>query len=926
MIRTPDHRLRVFISSTLKELAEERDTVRKSVTKLHLVPVMFETGARPYPARELYQAYITQSHIFIGVYWQSYGWLGPGMSISGLEDEYNLSYQIPRLIYIKSAAERRDAPLEQMLKRIQQDGTLSYKLFSSPQELGELVENDLALLLAESYEASEKTAIEPAAELSQGSVQNLLVPHNPLLGRCSELQAISEWLSKTDVGLVTLTGPAGVGKSRLALEVARTVREQFADGAYLVRLTPIQDPGRVLLAIAETVGLREIPEGRSVAEALAQFLRNKHMLLVLDNFEHVLDAASQLSQLLEVCPGMKLLVTSRASLRLRGERELRIQTLVVPSLVDAQDIDRFSEFASVALFIQRVHSFRPDFAISPDNAPVIARILSRIDGLPLAIELAAARLRLLSPKQLLKRLDQRFEILCGGTRDLPERQQTLKSAIDWSYNLLTEPQQRLFRRLAVFSGGWSIDQAESVCNLNGDFGSSLLEALEALVDSSLVSPGDGVDGLPRFGMLQSLRDYAYERLRESGELEQVSRLHAECFLHFVEHVEPLVRTADRMRWQAIMQEDFDNIRAALVWASAGSDRLAVGARITIALAHYWEICGQRSEGLQWCECFKRMLIVDSPADIRAGLVGVAGGISLVSGKTHSVVASMLESLEYARQSGQKQLLANCLLWTGAWALTFKSLLLAWGYLQESLTLFRELGDEWSEVLALNWLGYVAFQRGDKRLAETFCQQSLLVARQQGDPWSLVFPLLTISQRALALGDMARAESSLLEVESVLRSVGNNWDLAWVLNGLGQVHLARNEMGAAKEYFTAALLLARECGNKVVMVLSLLEAAFMITFRLDQAPHKDTHWHRLERDTAARLCGATAPLVRDPTILRRTGAEEVYESMLARVQSVVEADEWDCGFAEGARMSLDKALDAAASELRASADLTHDRVA
>ncbi len=914
VIRTPDHRLRVFISSTLKELADERETVRESVAKLHLVPVMFETGARPYPARELYQAYLSQSHIFIGIYWQSYGWIGPGMSISGLEDEYNLSSPLPRLIYIKTPTEKREAGLDQMLQRIQQESAVSYKRFSTPQELGELVENDLALLLAESYEASERMTGESAAERSPGSLENLLFPHNPLLGREQELQTVCNWLSQEDLGLVTLTGPAGVGKSRLALEAALALREHFPDGAFLVRLTPVRDADGVLLAVAETLGLREIPEGSSTVEVLARFLRHKQMLLVLDNFEQVLDAAPQLSQLLEACPGVRLLVTSRASLRLRGERELRLQTLPVPTLADAQNIDKFSSFASVALFVQRVQSFRPGFAIDADNARTIAKILYRIDGLPLAIELAAGRLRLLSPKQFLKMLRQRFDVLSGGTRDLPERHQTLRSAIDWSYNLLADSQKKLFRRLAVFSGGWSMDEAEAVCNLKGNLGPSILQALEALVDCSLVSSSDGVDGLPRFGMLQSLRDYAYVRLSESGELADISRLHAECFLQFVEAVEPRVRTADRLRWQGILQQDFENIRAALAWASTNLGGLEVGARITIALAHSWEICGQRSEGLQWCERFTALSNASTPVGIRAGLLGVAGGISLVSGKTDSIVPSMLESLECARQSEQKQLLANCLLWTGAWALTLKCLSLAWDYLQESLALFRELGDEWSEVLALNWLGYVAFQRGDRYLAELLSAESLTVARRQGDPWALVSPLLTIAQRALAVGNTARAESSLLDLESVLRTVGNIWDLAWVLNGLGQVRLAQAELMAAKGYFTESLRIARECGNKVVMVLSLLEAAVLITRRLDQATDRDTRWRRSELDTAARLCGVAAPLVSDPTILRRTGAQEVYESMLAHVQNTMEPDEWDCGFTEGAQMSLDKALDAAAAEL------------
>ena len=898
----------------MKDLADERETVRKSVVKLRLVPVMFEAGARPHPARELYQAYLAQSHIFVGVYWQSYGWVGPGMDTSGLEDEYNLSAQLPRLIYLKNSVQGRDPRLEHLLARIEQESTLSYKPFSSLQELGELIENDLALLLAESYEASERMVAEPEAELSHGPIARLPFPRNPLLGRAKEMKTIRRWILDMDYGLVTLTGSAGVGKSRLALEAALSLREHFPDGTFLVMLTSVKDPDRVPRAISETLGLQEAPEALSAEELLPRFLRSKRMLLLLDNFEHLLAAGPTLSRLLESCPGIKVLVTSRAPLRLRGERELRLQALPIPSVAGAENLDYLLGFASVGLFVQRVQSFRPDFTVTPDNARAIATILHRIDGVPLAIELAAARLRVLSPGELLKRLSHRFEVLAGGTRDLPERQRTLRSAIDWSYNLLTEPAKALFRRLSVFSGGWSIEAAEAVGNLNGDLGSSVLPALEALVDCNLVSPSDGVDGMPRFGMLESLHDYAYDRLVESGEMEAVSTLHARFFLHFVEDIEPRIRTADRLDWQRILQQDFDNVRSVLIWASAHAGGLELGQRLTIALAYYWAICGHRSEGLHWCSRFAALMDANTPVEIRAGLLGVAGAISLVSGETESVVTSMLESLECARQSGQKQLLANCLLWTGGWALTLRSLSLAWEYLQESLSLFRELGDDWSQILALNWSGYVAYLQGDKYLSEQLSTQSLDVARQQGDPWGIVMPLVTIAQRALATGDMARTEATLLEVESLVRTAGDDWDLAWVLNGLGQVQLARAELSPAKQYFTEALRLARECGNKPVMVLSLLEAAIMITLRLEQAPGQDSRRCKLELDTAARLCGATAALVSDPTVLRRIGAREVYESMLVRVRRGMEPDDWECGFTEGARMSLERALDQAAIEL------------
>ncbi|HEY6074952.1 MAG TPA: DUF4062 domain-containing protein, partial [Anaerolineales bacterium] len=355
IIRTPDHRLRVFISSTLKELAEERESVRQSVLKLRLVPVMFEAGARPHPAGDLYRAYLSQSHIFIGIYWQSYGWIGPGMDISGLEDEYNLSAEKPRLIYIKAPAPDREAGLERMLKRLQDENTASYKRFTSTAELGELVENDLALLLTESYETASQS---PPAGITPHPLTNLPFPRNPLLGRERELKTICEWLSQEGTGLVTLTGAGGAGKSRLALEAALDLRRSFPDGVYLVRLAPLSDPERLLPAIAEALGLRQSAQGLPADELVTETLRDKHMLLILDNFEQILAAAPKIADLLETCPGLKALVTSRAPLHLRGEKELPVQPLAVPGPHEA-DTGRLSQYASVQLFIQRAQSLRP---------------------------------------------------------------------------------------------------------------------------------------------------------------------------------------------------------------------------------------------------------------------------------------------------------------------------------------------------------------------------------------------------------------------------------------------------------------------------------------------------------------------------------------------------------------------------------------
>ncbi|UCD99602.1 MAG: DUF4062 domain-containing protein, partial [Chloroflexota bacterium] len=442
IIRTPDYRLRVFVSSTLKELAEERQAARQAILKLRLSPVMFEAGARPHPAQDLYKSYLLQSQVFIAIYWQSYGWVGPGMSISGLEDEYNLSAEMPRLIYIKEPAPARQSALSGLLDRIRNDNTSCYTYFTTSEELEELIENDLALMLAEQFEAVQHDRSVPD-DSSQFPLTNLPVPRNMLIGRESEMATARSMLLRDDIALVTLIGAGGTGKSRLGIEIGLEMLEQFKDGVYLVSLEPINDPGLVISTIAGTLGIRETSGSRPIAEILKEYLRDKQMLLLLDNFEQVVEVAPRVGELLEACPRLKILVTSRTPLRLRAENELPVPPLKVPSLEDFSNDSSLSQYAAVELFIQRALAIKPDFTITNSNAPAVAEICYRLDGLPLAIELAAARIRLLTPQGILARLENRFELLRGGTRDLPERQRTLRGTIDWSYNLLNDLEKKL---------------------------------------------------------------------------------------------------------------------------------------------------------------------------------------------------------------------------------------------------------------------------------------------------------------------------------------------------------------------------------------------------------------------------------------------------------------------------------------------------
>ena len=407
LIRTPDQRIRVFVSSTLQELAAERTAVRDAVTRLRLVPVMFELGARSHSPRQVYRAYVEQSQVFVGVYWQSYGWVAPGEQASGLEDEYRLSAGMPRLIYVKSPAPDREPRLAELLARIKDHDSVSYQRFSDPAELQRLVEDDLAVLLSERFEMTRPTSAAP--------VPALPVPATPLVDREQEAAEVEDLVVRQGVRLITLTGPGGVGKSRLAIEAAGRLSARFPDGVMFIDLAPVSAAGLVPAAVAAGLGLTT--SGDKIVADVVSYLRARQLLLVLDNVEQLTEGAPLLARLLAAAPGLAALVTSRTVLRISGENELRVPPLAVPPSYTKDPL----AFASVQLFVARARAAAPGFELTARNAQAVAEICRRLDGLPLAIELAAARIRLLPPRALLARLDDRMSVLTSGPRDLPER-------------------------------------------------------------------------------------------------------------------------------------------------------------------------------------------------------------------------------------------------------------------------------------------------------------------------------------------------------------------------------------------------------------------------------------------------------------------------------------------------------------------------
>jgi predicted ATPase/class 3 adenylate cyclase len=424
---------------------------------------------------------------------------------------------------------------------------------------------------------------------------NLPVQTTPLIGREQAGAAVQAMLLRDDVRLVTLTGPGGTGKTRLSLQVAAEVLDRFEHGAFFVELAPISDPGLVVSAIAQALGVQGAA-GRSLLDVLVDALRGRELLLVLDNFEQVLPAATEVDALLRACPRLTVLVTSRAALQLRGEHEFPVPPLALPLTGQASSPAALSQYAAVALFIERATAVKPDFTVTNQNAPAIAEICVRLDGLPLAIELAAARIRLLSPEAMLARLGHGLALLTGGPRDLPARQQTLRGAIAWSYDLLDDAEQRLFRRLGVFVGGCTIESAEGIGDLDESLGLDVLDSISPLVAGSLVRQQEQPDGEPRFSMLETIREYALERLEESGEAPLVRRRHGEHFLALIEEAAPHLIRLEGATWMDRLQLEHDNLRAALGWGSAAPDTADLMARVAGPFWWFWWMSGHLTEG------------------------------------------------------------------------------------------------------------------------------------------------------------------------------------------------------------------------------------------------------------------------------------------------------------------------------------------
>ncbi|MGY1712576.1 ATP-binding protein [Geodermatophilus sp. SYSU D00758] len=786
-IRTPDQRLRVFVSSTMQELAAERVAVRAAVERLRLTPVLFELGARPHPPRELYLAYLEQSHVFVALYWQQYGWVAPGQGLSGLEDEYLAAEGKPKLVYLKTPAPDRDPRLSAMIDRIRSDG-LSYRSFATADELTALVADDLAVLLSERFDAPE-----PPAEGEPAVTWQLPAPVSSLIGRQREVARLRELLTEPATRLVTLVGPGGIGKTRLAMHVAGEVRGAFPDGVAAVPLDAVRSPDRVAGTVATALGLVE-EGGRSPRRALAAFLGPRRVLLVLDNLEQVVGAAPLITELLSAAGGLTVLATSREVLHLTGEH-----VLVVPALQTAgpgAPIRAAVASEAVRLFLDRARAARADLDLDGPQLQAVVDICRRLDGLPLAIELAAARVRLLEPAEMLRRLDSRLAVLTGGPRDLPERQRTIRRTLEWSHDLLDDDEKVVFARLAVFVGGFSLAAAESVC---GDRRvPDPVAAVGSLVDKSLVRPEHTAPGGPRLAMLDTVREFALERLVAGGEAERIHAAHAAFFRALASRIEPTDREplgassagylADAANFDAAMRTLLDRDRA----AAAGLAR---------SLWQFWWVHGLFSRGIGWMD---ELLAHGSelPDPVRADAFLVLGMLAFGQGDGGRARPALQTAAELYRGLGDRR--------SSALAQIPLGLLVAGTdpgageeMLASAVAAFRQLDEPWGLAFALLSLGGAALFRDEPDEAVPLLEESVALARRSGTEVFLGNALVNLGLARTARGDLDGAAQVLREALGHGRATGSRETVARALDGLASVALASADPDGAARLTGAA---------------------------------------------------------------------------------------------------------------------------
>jgi predicted ATPase/class 3 adenylate cyclase/Tfp pilus assembly protein PilF len=733
---------------------------------------------------------------------------------------------------------------------------------------------------------------------------NLPLQPTPLVGREKEASEVCDLVRGDETRLLTLTGPGGTGKTRLALQAAADLLEDFPDGTFFAPLATLTEAELFLPAVAETLGVRETGD-QQLVESLKDYLSKRKLLLLLDNFEQILGAAPAVKELLAAAPGLKVLATSRAPLGLYGEHEFPVPPLTLPDLKRPPPLERMTQYEAVGLFVERAQAVKPGFTITNESAPAVAEICVRLDGLPLAIELAAARIKMLPPKAMLQRLTSRLKLLTGGARDLPERQRTLRATIEWSHALLDEGEQLLFARLAVFSGGRTLEAIEAICDADGDLPVEAFDGISSLLDKSLLGQEEGPGGEPRFVMLETVHEFAREKLQGSGEAEQIKLAHAQYFLTLAEEAHPELLGANQLQWLEKLEAEHDNMRAALSWALERKEA-EVALRLGGALWWFWSVRGYYSEGRRWLEEGQAMEGRGSPESRAMALAG-AGALASQQGdfdRAQEASEEGLELLEHeAREASEAKL---CLLAGLGWvALQREEHGQAKQLFEEGLALSREMSDTWWLASSLLDLALVSNSRGDSERATELYEESMDLFRERGDKQNLAFCLNNLGMVAYSQGDLGRATQLTEEGVALFRELGARGDVAIGLYNLGWVALLQDDLGRAAELYRESLSLSWETGLNPLVQMALEGFACV-------AGAKG------EAQRAARLWGAAQALHEAKGILRDTDFLAEANTRISAVRSGMGEKAWEEAWCKGRAMTLDEAVSYALEEEEVSA--------
>lgn len=829
MIRTPDQRLRVFVSSTLGELAEERAAVRRAVERLRLSPVMFELGARPHPPRDLYRAYLEQSHVFVGVYWQRYGWIAPGESISGLEDEYRLAGRLPQLVYIKEPAPEREAALTRLLHEVKSRDSTSYRRFHTGDELEELVSGDLAVLLSERFESTHAAAVPSPRRAPLPAVLTRTI------GREAEVAQILGLLAG-DARLVTITGPGGVGKTRVAMEVAHARASRPGEVVHYIPLAAVTSANLVMASVADQLDVRGVT-GRSPVESLIDHFGTSRVLLVLDNLEQVITVAPEISGLVEQAPGVQVIVTSRQPLRLRGEHQVAIGRLGTPG--DEVEVDDIARSSAVQLFVDRARAFGGRFELTAGNAAAVAELCRRLEGLPLALELVAAHLRIVSPQMLLERLGTVLDLESAVT-GLPERQQTLRATLDWSHALLSADEGSLFAQLGVFAGGATLDAIESVCVVTGG---DILDIFAGVLDKSLVVAGDiATGGEPRFEMLEPVAEYAREQLVNSADADATRRRHLDYYSRLGREAQPYLCGPQQREWAARFDAERPNLRVAMVTAfDAGSFGTIL--RLVWDTLVYFYIRDGIVEPRQWV----LQLAVDRDAfdDTQQALLDVAMVIVGAPPDDRDVI----------------------------------------GLLTNAVTVLDGDGLDLEAAVSQHHLGIQRWRTGDPGAAISALEASSQRYAAIDHDWGVATVEMTLGAVLAAVGDLESAIQHYRRSLEHSRRIGNRPEMAQALQGLALVDALRgghDEAGSALDEAIGIVLTDRS----VTLASYCLEALAALAILRD------------DPRTAVQLISAARSTRRRLSIPEWTAAADAAGPALARAHRALSeadfADAWSAG--------------------------------